>query len=144
MAGRGPAPAEQRRRANEPERGEWQAAPGAGWQHGVVPRCPVRSGEALDAWATWFGAWFAAHWGPEDLPNLRLVIRLWAKCASGKAIGSERTELRQLMDSYGITPKGQQDRRWQAPRAERGPVGQPAEAPPTLPSRYEHLRTVAS
>lgn len=90
------------------------------------------------------GSWFAAHWTPDDLPNLRLVIKLWAKADGGKAIGSERVELRQLMDSYGITPKGQQDRRWQAPKPDAASVSQPAGEPATKPSRYDHLRTVAS
>ena len=146
MAGRGfaPKPEDQRRNAHDPIRGEWQATPGIGWQHGEVPACPARSAVARQTWATWFGSWFASHWSPEDLPNLRLVIRLWAKCDSGKAIGSERTELRQLMDSYGITPKGQQDRRWQPPRSEANTAAQSAEAPATRPSRYAHLRTVAS
>ena len=144
MAGRGPAPADQRRRANAPDRGDWQSAPATGWQHGDIPACPVRSRAAQAAWATWMGAWFSAHWTPDDLPNLRLVIRLWSKCDTGKATSNERTELRQLMDSYGITPKGQQDRRWtrpkDAPTAEQHPDGVPS----TVPSRYAHLRTVAS
>ena len=143
MAGQGPAPKADRRRANTPERGEWKASPGIGWQHGNIPDPPVRSAIARETWATWFRSWFASYWTPDDLPNLRLVIKLWAKADSGKATGSERSELRQLMDSYGITPKGQQDRRWAAPIRGAKPVDEP-EPPPeatTEPeSPYGHLR----
>ena len=112
MPGRGPAPAETRRRTNEPARGEWQAAPGIGWQHGPVPPCPSRAVAARETWGTWFGGWFASHWTAEDLPNLRLAIKLWVLADTGKAKGGERAELRYLMDDLGITRKGQQERRW--------------------------------
>ena len=100
MAGHGPAPKEDRRRANEPERGEWQPTPGIGWQHGDIPPCPARSKAAVETWATWMGSGFASHWLPADMPTLRLVIKLWAHADSGKATGSERSELRQLMRAY--------------------------------------------
>jgi hypothetical protein len=111
----GPAPAEHRQRTNEPARGDWQAAPGVGWQHGDIPPCPARGEAAAETWRGWFTDWYASHWRPGDLPNLRLIIKLWARADSGKATGAERSELRQLMDSYGITPKGQADRRWKPP-----------------------------
>jgi hypothetical protein len=86
-------------------------------------------------------SWFAANWGPEDLPNLRLVIKLWARVDSGKGSGSERSELRQLMDSYGITKKGQQDRRWAAPDADTLAAAKGTGAKPAA-SRYAHLKVV--
>lgn len=138
MAGHGPAPSADRRRRNVPERGDWQPTPGVGWQHGEIPPCPVRAAQARATWATWFEAWFAAHWAPEDLPNLRLVIKLWARVDSGKASGSERSELRQLMDGYGITKKGQQDRRWSPPAVEPPE----AEAPTDDASPYAGLHLV--
>jgi hypothetical protein len=138
MAGRGPAPADDRIRPHEPGRGEWRPAPGSGWQHGDIPPCPVRGAAARSTWDTWFRAWWAANWSPEDLPNLRLVIKLWARVDSGKATGSERSELRQLMDSYGLTPKGLQDRRWKPPKVEEPTTDQPANDD----SPYSHLRVV--
>lgn len=142
MAGRGPAPKPNRQNKYDvPTRGDWRASPGVGWQHGDIPTCPVRSKAAQETWQTWMRSWVAAHWSPADLPNLRLVIKLWAAVDSGAVTGSERSELRQLMDSYGLTPKGQQDRRWQPPKPEdEKPAAQP-EAPAT-PSRYAHLRAV--
>ena len=142
MPGRGrvPKPEDQRRNHHAPRLGEWQATPGIGWQHGDVPSPPPRlRAESRAAWATWMGGWFAAHWCPGDLPNLRLLIRLHDRCLSPGATGSERSELRLLMDSYGITPKGAQERRWQPPPL-TGPVPQPDGPPETRPSRYGHLR----
>ena len=48
------------------------------------------------------------------------------------------TELRQMLDNYGITPKGQQDRRWTAPKAK----DEPAAAAPAEGKAYGHLRAV--
>lgn len=111
----GPAPSETRQRTNEPARGDWQAAPGIGWQHGDIPACPVRSAAAGETWSTWFRSWFASYWTADDLPNLRLAIKLWALSDSGKAKGTERSAYHRLADDLGITRKGQQDRRWKPP-----------------------------
>ena len=111
MAGRGPAPKEDRRRANVPERGEIVAASGTGWQHGDIPAPPEGLMPASEtAWRTWFAAWFAAFWSPADLPGIRHMIRLHDQVERGEFQRS--TELRMTMDTYGVTPKGQQDRRW--------------------------------
>ncbi len=114
MAGRGPAPSEMRRRANKPERGEWKSLDVVGWQHGDPPTPPDGLLSASrETWETWFGAWFAAHWTPEDLPGLEVIILLYDQVRRGEFQRS--SELRLQMDNYGITPKGQQDRRWRRP-----------------------------
>ena len=138
MAGRGPAPKKERRRRNTPVRGEWQAADG-GWQHGDLP--PVPDGlmpASITAWETWFGAWFAAHWTPDDLPGLRQLIRLYDQVERGEF--QRAAELRLQMDTYGITPKGQQDRHWTRPKAEEVPQSQPQRRQGDDP--YAHLRVV--
>lgn len=137
MPGRGPAPKPNRRRRNKPVRGEWTPAEGEGWQHGEIPSPPdgLKS-ETVDAWQTWFGAWFAAHWTRDDLPGLRLVALLYDQVQRGEYIRA--TELRQMMDNYGITPKGQQDRRWTRPKAPETPQ----EAPQGNDDPYGHLRVV--
>lgn len=139
MPGRGPSPKPeaQRRTRHEPTRGEYQSAPGVGWQHGDLPRPPAKlMGASRTAWGVWMRSWFAAHWTPDDLPGLRQVIRLYDQVERGEYV--RMTELRQMMDNYGITPKGQQDRRWTPPRAE-----QPAaEAAPAAGKLYGHLRAV--
>jgi len=103
----GPAPADDRQRTNEPARGDWQPAPGVGWQHGAMPTCPVRSKVAKETWETWFGALVRRPTGTAtDLPNLRLAIKLWVICDSGKAKGAERSAYMRLADDLGISRKG--------------------------------------
>lgn len=136
MAGRGPAPSEDRVRRNEPERGEVQSAPGFGWQHGDTPEAPEGLMPAsLDAWGVWFGSWFAAFWTKADLPALRQLVRLYDQVERGEF--QRAAELRMQMDTYGITPKGQQDRRWRPPKVEQV---QQAGAPAS--GQYAHLRRV--
>jgi hypothetical protein len=139
MAGSGPPPKEDRQRRGEPVRGDWQSAPGVGWQHGEVPKPPPNLRPvSREAWGVWFAAWFASHWTPDDLPMLRQVIRLYDKVERDDASAADLTQFRQLIDSYGITPKGQQDRRWSAPKDEpNATAGEPPAA-----GRYGHLRAV--
>jgi hypothetical protein len=140
MAGRGPVPkpTTQRRTRHKPQRGEWQATPGIGWQHGPIPEPPdglLPASEA--AWQAWMASWWAANWYPGDLPFLWLVIKLFDAVEQGWAGAALRTELRQLMDNAGISPKGRQDRRWQPPKADVEPASKQAT------SRYSGLRVVA-
>jgi hypothetical protein len=105
-----------------------------GWQHGVVPDAPDGlMAASLVAWSTWFGAWFASFWSLADVPGLRQLVRLYDEVERGEFQRS--TELRMMMDTYGITPKGQQDRRW------KPPVAAPAAAV-SLSDSYAHLRVV--
>jgi hypothetical protein len=141
MAGRGPAPKpdDARRRANPPVHG-WNTAPAERWRHGETPKPPAKLTKAArDAWETWFSAWFSAFWDPEDVPALRQLIRLYNEVEKGQF--QRHAELRLAMDTYGITPKGQQDRRWQpmpAPEAsEEGPATQT-----TVAERRQRLRVV--
>ncbi len=116
---RGPAPKDpsERRRRNKPA-GEWVPTEGAGWQYGAIPAPPTGlSSESVDTWQTWFTSWFATHWGPEDIPGLPDLIRLYDAVALGDL--TRHSELRLTMDTYGITPKGQQDRRWKPPAPRR-------------------------
>lgn len=140
MAGRGPAPKQNRRRRNTPARGDWKPTEATGWQHGPPPPAPDGLREAsLQAWATWFAAWFAAHWTPDDLPGLRVVIRLYDEVERGEF--TRATELRQMLDNYGITPKGQQDRHWMRPTAEEVVPSSP-QPPRESADHYAHLRVV--
>lgn len=126
-----------RRRRNAPARGDWRAAPAVGWQHGKVPEPPDGlKKETIEAWHAWFGAWFAANWGPEDLPGLRTVAQLFDEAARGNGGASGRAELRLWMDQYGITPKGQQDRRWRRPAGDEHANGRPV----GRRTPYAHLR----
>ena len=140
MPGRGPTPKEHRSRARDEKariRGDWKLSETAGWQHGELPEPPDGLLEASRAaWETWFRAWWAAHWTPEDLPMLRQVIRLYDKVERNDFTAAELAQYRQLLESYGITPKGQQDRRWKPPEAPPK-----AEEGPSI-SAYGHLKAV--
>ncbi len=139
MAGRGAAPkppAERKNPRSKPAH-DWQPTEGVGWQGTAVPECPDGLLEpSRAAWATWMAAWFASHWTDDDLPGLRQVIRLYDQVERGEF--QRAGELRLQMDTYGITPKGQQDRRWQAPSKEE-PKPQPIRAG----GRYGHLQAVS-
>ena len=139
MAGRGAAPKKTRRRSNVPLRGEWVALPGIGWQHGSLPKAPANLKKASrEAWWIWLTSWVAAHWTPEDVPGLRQVIRLYDQVERGEY--QRATELRLMMDNYGISPKGQQDRRWAKPKTQED---SPPATQPGL-EHYAHLRSVAA
>lgn len=136
----GPAPKLNRRRRNVPARGDYKAVPGEGWQHGAIPAAPDGLVEpSRIAWETWMRAWFAAHWTPDDLPGLRQVIRLYDQVERGEF--QRASELRLSMDTYGITPKGQQDRRWVRPKQEEAATAASTPAKEKK-SRYAHLRAV--
>lgn len=139
MAGRGRAPKPNRRnKSDTPIRGEWKASPGVGWQHGPIPEPPDGlKAETLEAWRTWMTAWFAANWTPADLPGLETTILLYDQVRRGEF--QRATELRLSMDNYGITPKGQQDRRWKAPEEEAPSQPQRRRA---AGERYAHLQVL--
>lgn len=135
MPGRGAAPKAERRTRTKPLLGLPVDAPGVGWQHGAVPSPPDGLMPAsIEAWGTWMGAWFAAFWAPEDLPMLRRLITLFDLVERGEHHRS--AELRMLADTMGVTPKGQQDRRWKRPEQQAAPT-KPAGA---VPEQYRHLR----
>lgn len=74
----------------------------------------------LEAWRIWMGSWIAAHWSPEDLPGLRQLIRVYDQVERGEF--QRAGELRIQMDTFGLTPKGRQDRRWAPPAEEKTPA----------------------
>jgi len=141
MPGRGPVPKPpaQRRTRHKPQLGEMVATPGVGWQHGPIPVPPDGLMPAsLAAWETWMASWVAAHWQPMDLPGLRKVVLLYDATERGELHRSG--ELRMSMDVYGISPKGQQDRRWAAPKVDDVPVK--TETPAATDPRFARLRAV--
>jgi len=112
------------------------------------------------AWQTWMQSWFASHWLPEDMPGLRILIQLHdqvqrafddpfveSEGPKGGTVYIKRpnpvTELRQLADNYGVTPRGQQDRRWAPPKPEEA---EPVRLDGTANGKgaYGHLRAVGA
>ena len=140
MAGRGPAPRAERYRRGAPTRGEWTPSPDGGWHHPLPEPPQGLTAHSASVWTDWFKAWWAANWTPDDLPMLRLTIRVYDRVMRGDI--RRLPELRQWLDSAGITPKGRQDRRWQAP-----PPPRPETALERIRAqrdarvgRYDHLR----
>ena len=127
----GPPPNPDRVRRAAPARGEFRSAPAPSWPHAAFPPPPDGLTPAsITAWRTWGAAWFAAWWTPADLPALRVLIQLHDQVERGDFVRS--TELRRWMDSFGITPKGQQSLRWRPPN--------PTELPATRDRpTYAHL-----
>jgi len=73
------------------------------------------------------------------VPALRQVIRLYDAVERGEL--TRASELRQAEDNWGITPKGQQDRRWSPPWM----LPKPEESAPTpepTRGRFAHLKVV--
>jgi hypothetical protein len=95
---------------------------------------------SVAAWTVWLNAWWAAHWTPDDLPALRQLIRVYDQVERGEF--QRAGELRLSMDTYGITPKGQQDRRWARPAEEAQPSSPPRGKPAKAGDHYAHLRVV--
>jgi hypothetical protein len=128
-----------RRRRNQPALGEWKPTPGVGWQFGPVPELPDGLLSATRAtWAIWMGAWFAANWSEADLPGLRLVILQYDAVHRAGMKANDVTALVRLMDNYGITPAGQQARRWAPPKPADPDVDEPA----ATDSPYADLRVI--
>ena len=101
---------------------EWQHAAGEGWQHGRRPACPDGLlAASRKAWGEWMSSWWAAHWKPGDLPQLRAAIKAYDQVERGNL---DIAKLVPLLDRLGITPKGRQDLRWAPPSDE--PAKQPS------------------
>ena len=115
-------------------------ADGVGWQHGDIPEPPDGLMEpSRVAWRTWFAAWFAANWFPDDLPALRQVIRLYDQVERGDTKAADKAQLHAWMRSYGITPDGQLALRWARPKVEeRASQSQQ----PDVADHYAHLKVV--
>jgi len=113
---------------------------GVGWQHGDIPEPPDGLMEpSRVAWQTWFAAWFAANWRPDDLPVLRHVIRLYDQVERGESRAADKAQLHTWLRSYGITPDGQMALRWARPKVEeRASQSQQ----PNVADHYAHLKVV--
>lgn len=124
MAGRGPRPkaAADRRRANDPARGEWTEI--AEPSRKRTPLLPARgkgrgkwSPRTRYAWKAWWSDPASTQWSLADqelVLHLADVYEEWVR----EPTSSKAAEIRQLRDSLGLTPKGRQDRRWRISTAE--------------------------
>jgi hypothetical protein len=117
MAGTGPAPKDpsQRRRRNEPARGEWFNLPPL--KGPFLPPLPKRAKDAgvwsartRRAWAAWRkdpATQMYSEAEVDSVIDLAYVHEEWVR-------GDNRliSEVRLRMDGLGLTPKGKKDLRW--------------------------------
>ncbi len=119
---------------------DWSPAEGEGWQHGEVPEHPdgLRS-ESIVAWRSWFAGWWAAHWAPGDVPQLRLAILTYDRVLRG----DEKVTALGILDKLGITPKGRQDLRWCPPKGSVSEAEHRAELDDLAAKRAERRKRIS-
>jgi hypothetical protein len=117
MAGRGPAPkdADQRARANPPERGEWVGLPPLDTP--VLPLLPKRtakeepwSARTRRTWASWREDWVTGAFGPSEIA-MAIDLAYVFEDAVRDSKPTRWAEVRQWMDRLGLTMKGKRDLR---------------------------------
>lgn len=123
MAGQGPAPAENRRRRNEPARGEWVDLDPL--ETPVLPNLPKRakgtgswSARTRAAWKAWREDPVTSQYGPAEIQNAIDLAFLYEDWVRG--VG-EPNEVRQWLDRLGLNAKGKRDLRWRLKSAEAAP-----------------------
>jgi hypothetical protein len=136
MAGQGPAPADQRRRRNQPARGEWVDLPPL--EAPVLPELPELGGDedwkpmTRISWAAWRTDPVTQMYSPSDIQYALDAIRLYDAMTQSTA-----NEVRLRMDALGLTPKGKKDLRWRV--METG-LATPAAKPPKRPKKTADRR----
>lgn len=156
MAGRGPAPkaADQRRRRNEPARGEWvDLVPFERRDKRVLPaisslpKPPMRGGtqskwtaRTRAAWTAWRNDPATRQFGPAEVQAAVDTIFLYEEMARGAH--NFAGEIRLRLDGLGLTAKGKRDLRWRVP-----PPGEVVQlksvAPPTRERKVRAVEAVA-
>lgn len=135
MPGIGPAPAETRRRRNEPARGEWvdlvpldkpvlEELPDGEW-----------SAETREMWEAWRADPVTAVWSSSAVAYAKATIRMIER---GK---TPPNEIRLRMDGLGLTPKGMRDLRYRA-SSDAGAVKPRARKSAASSSRQARLSVV--
>jgi len=125
MAGRGraPKPTNERRNQTKPQRGDWQELTDP---VDKVPKLPTRgkgrgtwSPRTNRAWTAWWSDPVSSQWGPSDVELVEHLADVMEEWVRDPGTAGRATEVRQIRDVLGLTPKGRQDRRWKiAPPAE--------------------------
>lgn len=120
MAGRGPAPKpkDQRRRYNQPARGEWvDLSP---LEKPVLPAAKRGwSARVKRLWSAWRADPVTSQYSPSD----RAAIFELAERFDDLAPNEQRLR----MDGLGLTPKGKRDLRWRTADVPADQAGKPAE-----------------
>lgn len=96
---------------------------------------------SVKAWRTWFSAWYAVNWRPDDLPGLEIVILQYDKVRRGQSKAADENALHSGMRAYGITPDGQLALRWARPKPDEEPKPSQSQRRP-VGDQYAHLKVV--
>ena len=122
-----PKPSSQRRRRNKDA--QPSTLPAAGFS-GPIPKLPSKSPAWLkltkDWWTTIWRSPMATRWEDADVPSLvrlaRLVDTVNRSDGQKSWMGSQQanllSEIRQLEDRYGLSPKSRASLRWEIARTE--------------------------
>lgn len=127
----GPAPAENRRRRNEPARGEWVDLPPI--DKPFLPELPDGDwGEQTRVtWELWRKDPATSQYTPGEVAYALDTIRLYDQMTPSSA-----NEIRLRMDGLGLTPKGKKDLRYRVV----DDAGSSAVALPSARRRRDHDR----
>lgn len=129
MAGNGfaPKPASQRARRNVPEAGDWVELPAEG-REGDPPSLPKgrRWPSATKvAWATLWAKPQATQWDPSG-SSLHGWAWLHAELQGGRrSPPSLLSEMRQIEDRHGLSPRAMKTMRWHIPDEQVAPTDSP-------------------
>ena len=123
-----PKPADQRRRYNQPARGEWVDLEPL--EKAILPPADRKwSPRVKRLWNAWRVDPVSSQYGEAD------IAALWEFAAQYEQLAPNEQRLR--MDGFGLTPKGKRDLRWRTP-AEVATLAKPPKA------EVRRLRVVAS
>lgn len=123
VGGPAPKPPGQRRRYNQPARGEWVelkplAKPilppySASWRVWTASKDKdgnpilVRRGVSHAMWKAWRASPVTSQYGPEDVAAICYLAEAFHSLTDSARIN--------MMDRLGLTPKGKRDLRWRTP-----------------------------
>jgi hypothetical protein len=119
-----PKPAEQRRRRNKPERGEWVELPAVDPKKPILPELPKRKPSEEDpagkwhprtraVWKAWREDPAATQYGPAEIASA--IELAWIHDRSVRENERLVNEVRAREDRLGLSSKGKRDLRWRAP-----------------------------
>lgn len=117
MAGQGPAPkdAAQRRRRNAPARGEWVDLPSV--KKPILPTLKQIDGKRKWSpqlkmlWEHWRKDPATTQYGPAEIALAKHLAFVYDDLAQAYKL-STSSEVRLILDTLGLTPKGKRDNRW--------------------------------
>lgn len=116
MAGYGPEPNEQRRRRNTPAKVAKQVSLPASGRKGTVPKIPghiIATPELRELWRTWWRSPQATQWHTQTVkPILGRLLALHDQEILEGPEPRRSSEMRQLEQNLGLSPKGMRDLCW--------------------------------